>query len=110
MNRNTDSNGLRNEFIGLEQRFALSKYVGDPYTLKWSKKQLIRNLFSGTANQLAILFTDIRGNQLKKIANSESRNILSVIWIDVSSQADCRLQPRCDAIDKNCRDSLIRTI
>jgi len=91
--------------IGLRERFALSKYVGD-HTLEMIKKTSDTEPYlGGTSQQLAILFTDIRGST-EKIANSDPETFIKYLNRTLSSQADAVLQ-QDGSIDKFVGDSLI---
>ena len=91
--------------IGLRERFALSKYVGD-HTLEMIKKTSDTEPdLGGTSQQLAILFTDIRGST-EKIANSDPETFIKYLNQTLSSQADAVLQ-QDGSIDKFVGDSLI---
>ncbi len=91
--------------IGLRERFALSKYVGD-HTLEMIKKTSDSEPdLGGTRQQLAILFTDIRGST-EKIANSDPETFISFLNRTLSSQADAVLEQE-GSIDKFVGDSLI---
>ncbi|MEQ9308992.1 MAG: adenylate/guanylate cyclase domain-containing protein [Balneolaceae bacterium] len=91
--------------IGLRERFALSKYVGD-HTLEMIKKNSDSEPdLGGTRQQLAILFTDIRGST-EKIANSDPETFITFLNKTLSSQADAVLE-QGGSIDKFVGDSLI---
>ena len=91
--------------IGLRERFALSKYVGD-HTLEMIKKNSeVEPDLGGTRQQLAILFTDIRGST-EKIANSDPETFITFLNRTLSSQADAVLEQN-GSIDKFVGDSLI---
>lgn len=91
--------------IGLRERFALSKYVGD-HTLEMIKKTSDTEPdLGGTSQQLAIIFTDIRGST-EKIANSDPETFIKYLNRTLSSQADAVLQ-QDGSIDKFVGDSLI---
>ncbi len=91
--------------IGLRERFALSKYVGD-HTLKMISKTSDRELHLGGAREeLAILFTDIRGST-KKIATSGPETFISILNRTLTSQADAVID-QGGSIDKFVGDSLI---
>lgn len=91
--------------IGLRERFALSKYVGD-HTLDMIMKTSDQELdLGGARKELAILFTDIRGST-KKIATSGPETFISILNRTLSSQADAVLGQE-GSIDKFVGDSLI---
>ena len=91
--------------IGLRERFALSKYVGD-HTLEMIKKNSdVEPDLGGTRQQLAILFTDIRGST-EKIANSDPETFITFLNKTLSSQADAVIEQN-GSIDKFVGDSLI---
>ncbi len=91
--------------IGLRERFALSKYVGD-HTLEMIKKNSDEEPdLGGTRQQLAILFTDIRGST-EKIAKSDPETFISFLNRTLSSQADAVIE-QDGSIDKFVGDSLI---
>ncbi len=91
--------------IGLRERFALSKYVGD-HTLDMIMKTSDQELdLGGARKELAILFTDIRGST-KKIATSGPETFISILNRTLSSQADAVISQE-GSIDKFVGDSLI---
>lgn len=91
--------------IGLRERFALSKYVGD-HTLEMVKKTSSSEPdLGGSKEDLAILFTDIRGST-KKIATSGPETFISVLNRTLGAQADAVLEQE-GSIDKFVGDSLI---
>lgn len=91
--------------IGLRERFALSKYVGD-HTLEMIKKTSDTEPdLGGTNQQLAILFTDIRGST-KKISTTGPETFITILNRTLSSQADAVLE-QDGSIDKFVGDSLI---
>lgn len=90
---------------GLRERFALTKYVGD-HTLKMIQKNHNIDLDEKASFQeLAILFTDIRGST-SKIASSTPQVFLSKLNRTLSQQADLVLKHK-GSIDKYVGDSLI---
>ncbi|MBO6524182.1 MAG: HAMP domain-containing protein [Balneolaceae bacterium] len=91
--------------IGLRERFALSKYVGDHTLEMIEKNSETEPDLGGTRQQLAILFTDIRGST-EKIANSEPEIFISYLNRTLSAQADAVLE-QDGSIDKFVGDSLI---
>lgn len=91
--------------IGLRERFALSKYVGD-HTLEMIKKtSSVEPDLGGSKEELAILFTDIRGST-KKISTTDPETFISILNKTLSSQADAVLEEE-GSIDKFVGDSLI---
>jgi class 3 adenylate cyclase len=91
--------------IGLRERFALSKYVGD-HTLAMIQKNSDKDPdLGGSRENLAILFTDIRGST-KKISSSGPETFISILNRTLSSQADAVLESE-GSIDKFVGDSLI---
>lgn len=91
--------------IGLRERFALSKYVGD-YTLDMIKKTSENAPdLGGSREELAILFTDIRGST-KKISTTGPETFISILNRTLSSQADAVIEQE-GSIDKFVGDSLI---
>lgn len=91
--------------IGLRERFALSKYVGD-HTLEMIKKTSDSEPdLGGTNQELAILFTDIRGST-KKISTTGPETFITILNRTLSSQADAVLEQE-GSIDKFVGDSLI---
>lgn len=91
--------------IGLRERFALSKYVGD-HTLEMIKKTSSTEPdLGGSKEELAILFTDIRGST-KKISSTGPETFISILNRTLGSQADAVLEEE-GSIDKFVGDSLI---
>ncbi len=95
-----------NEMIqGLRERFALTKYVGD-HTLKMIQDNQKVDLDENASYQeLAILFTDIRGST-SKIESSTPELFLENLNSTLSKQADAVLANK-GSIDKYVGDSLI---
>ncbi len=95
-----------NEMIqGLRERFALTKYVGD-HTLKMIQDNHIVELEENASFQeLAILFTDIRGST-SKISVTTPEIFLEKLNKTLSQQADAVLANN-GSIDKYVGDSLI---
>lgn len=90
---------------GLRERFALTKYVGD-HTLKMIQtNQDIDLNAKASFQELAILFTDIRGST-SKIATSTPEVFLNKLNKTLSQQADLVLKHK-GSIDKYVGDSLI---
>ena len=91
--------------VGLRERFALSKYVGD-HTLEMIKQTSDEAPdLGGSRENLAILFTDIRGST-KKISTSGPETFISILNRTLSSQADAVIE-ESGSIDKFVGDSLI---
>ena len=95
-----------NEMIqGLRERFALTKYVGD-HTLKMiQEKQTVDLDEKASFQELAILFTDIRGST-SKISTSTPEEFLEKLNKTLGKQADTVLLHK-GSIDKYVGDSLI---
>lgn len=95
-----------NEMIqGLRERFALTKYVGD-HTLKMiQEKQTIDLNEKASFQELAILFTDIRGST-SKISTSTPEEFLEKLNKTLGKQADTVLMNN-GSIDKYVGDSVI---
>lgn len=95
-----------NEMIqGLRERFALTKYVGD-HTLKMiQEKQTIDLDEKASYQELAILFTDIRGST-SKISTSTPEEFLEKLNKTLGKQADTVLMHN-GSIDKYVGDSVI---
>lgn len=95
-----------NEMIqGLRERFALTKYVGD-HTLKMiQEKQTVDLDEKASFQELAILFTDIRGST-SKISTSTPEEFLEKLNKTLGKQADTVLLHN-GSIDKYVGDSLI---
>lgn len=95
-----------NEMIqGLRERFALTKYVGD-HTLKMiQEKQTVDLDEKASYQELAILFTDIRGST-SKISTSTPEEFLEKLNKTLGKQADTVLLHK-GSIDKYVGDSLI---
>ncbi len=95
-----------NEMIqGLRERFALTKYVGD-HTLKMiQEKQTVDLDEKASVQELAILFTDIRGST-SKISTSTPEEFLEKLNKTLGKQADTVLLHN-GSIDKYVGDSLI---
>ncbi|MAB66824.1 MAG: hypothetical protein CL662_08295 [Bacteroidetes bacterium] len=95
-----------NEMIqGLRERFALTKYVGD-HTLKMiQEKQTIDLNEKASFQELAILFTDIRGST-SKISTSTPEEFLDKLNKTLGKQADTVLMNN-GSIDKYVGDSVI---
>ncbi|MEP1150312.1 MAG: adenylate/guanylate cyclase domain-containing protein [Balneola sp.] len=90
---------------GLRERFALTKYVGD-HTLKMIQtNQDIDLNEKASFQELAILFTDIRGST-SKISTSTPEVFLGHLNKTLSQQADLVLKHK-GSIDKYVGDSLI---
>ncbi|MEX0722215.1 MAG: adenylate/guanylate cyclase domain-containing protein [Balneolaceae bacterium] len=91
--------------IGLRERFALSKYVGD-HTLRMIQKSSDSDPhLGGSSEKLAILFTDIRGST-SKIATSGPETFITILNRTLSAQSDAVLEQE-GSIDKFVGDSLI---
>lgn len=91
--------------VGLRERFALTKYVGD-HTLRMIQKNTELELEDGGTRQtLAILFTDIRGST-NKIATTSPEKFVSMLNRTLSEQAEAVLK-HGGSIDKFVGDSLI---
>ncbi len=91
--------------VGLRERFALTKYVGD-HTLRMIQQNTDLELEdAGSRQTLAILFTDIRGST-SKIANTSPEKFISMLNKTLSQQSDAVLKHR-GSIDKFVGDSLI---
>lgn len=91
--------------IGLRERFALSKYVGD-HTLRMIQKTSNEKPdLGGSREKLAILFTDIRGST-SKIEETNPEYFIKMLNQTLSSQADAVLS-NSGSIDKFVGDSLI---
>ncbi|MBO6621264.1 MAG: HAMP domain-containing protein [Balneola sp.] len=95
-----------NEMLqGLRERFALTKYVGD-HTLKMiQEKQTVDLDEKASFQELAILFTDIRGST-SKISTSTPEEFLEKLNKTLGKQADTVLLHN-GSIDKYVGDSLI---
>ncbi|GAB5409086.1 MAG: hypothetical protein BalsKO_14510 [Balneolaceae bacterium] len=91
--------------IGLRERFALSKYVGDHTLEMITKTSDTEPDLGGTNQKLAILFTDIRGST-KKISTTGPETFITILNRTLSSQADAVLE-QDGSIDKFVGDSLI---
>jgi adenylate cyclase len=90
---------------GLRERFALTKYVGD-HTLKMiQEKQTIDLDEKASYQELAILFTDIRGST-SKISTSTPEEFLEKLNKTLGKQADTVLMHN-GSIDKYVGDSVI---
>ena len=91
--------------IGLRERFALIKYVGD-HTLKMIQTNVDNEVsLGGSTKKLAILFTDIRGST-SKIEESQPENFVSVLNRSLSEQSAIVLK-NGGSIDKFIGDSLV---
>jgi class 3 adenylate cyclase len=91
--------------VGLRERFALSKYVGD-HTLEMIQKNTDSDPdLGGSRKELAILFTDIRGST-EKISSTGPETFISILNRTLSSQANAVLE-HDGSIDKFVGDSLI---
>lgn len=95
-----------NEMIqGLRERFALTKYVGD-HTLKMiQEKQKVDIDEKASFQEIAILFTDIRGST-SKISTTTPEIFLDKLNKTLGQQADLVLANK-GSIDKYVGDSLI---
>ena len=99
------TNAFNSMIIGLRERFALTKYVGD-HTLKMIQNNEEVNLNDGGTRQtLAILFTDIRGST-NKISTTTPEQFINMLNRTLSDQSDAVLLHN-GSIDKFVGDSLI---
>lgn len=91
--------------VGLRERFALTKYVGD-HTLDMIQKNKGSDVpqEAGTEH-LAILFTDIRGST-QKIESSEPKEFIRNLNATLSAQSQIVLKHK-GSIDKFVGDSVI---
>ncbi len=99
------TNAFNTMIIGLRERFALTKYVGD-HTLKMIQNNEEVDLNDGGTRQtLAILFTDIRGST-NKISTTSPEQFINMLNRTLSDQSDAVLL-HDGSIDKFVGDSLI---
>lgn len=91
--------------IGLRERFALIKYVGD-HTLEMIQTNADSEVsLGGSTKKLAILFTDIRGST-SRIEESQPENFISMLNRSLSEQSAIVLK-NGGSIDKFIGDSLV---
>jgi class 3 adenylate cyclase len=92
--------------VGLRERFALTKYVGD-HTLRMIQKNADQHVALGdaTTQKLAILFTDIRGST-SKIEGSKPDEFINMLNETLGAQSQIVLQNN-GSIDKFVGDSVI---
>lgn len=91
--------------VGLRERFALSKYVGEHTLQMIQKSSDSKPHLGGSSEKLAILFTDIRGST-SKIASSGPETFIAILNRTLSAQADAVIE-QGGSIDKFVGDSLI---
>ncbi len=91
--------------VGLRERFALSKYVGD-HTLEMIKSTSDSEVkLGGSRKKLAILFTDIRGSTAT-LEKTDPTEFIRHLNKTLSHQADCARKFN-GSIDKFVGDSMI---
>lgn len=100
------TNAFNEMIVGLRERFALSKYVGE-HTLKMIQENDApeKVKLGGSSEEFAILFTDIRGSTAK-IEKSDPEQFVQKLNETLSCQAETILE-HSGVIDKFVGDAVI---